>query len=196
MAPRVVVFVDYQNAHASGHGLYCDAFDPIYNCLIDPLKLGELLVARRAPGGTLKEVRVYRGRPDPRKEPRLTAANDKHFDAWKSDVRVMVKRRPLMYPEDWNEPGCVERPREKGIDVSLAVDMVRLAYEKKYDVGILFSRDSDLKPPLEMVRDLKLAHVEVASWDGASVLRLPGIYLHKLSRDDFAAVRDTRTYVV
>lgn len=196
MAPRVVVFVDYQNAHASGHKLYCDAFDPIYNCLIDPLKLGELLVHRRAPGGTLTEVRVYRGRPDPRKEPTLTAANDKHFDAWKSDIRVMVKRRPLMYPEDWGEAGCVERPREKGIDVSLAVDMVRLAYEKKYDVGILFSRDTDLKPALEMVRDLKLAHVEVASWDGASILRLPGVYRHTLDGDDFVAVRDTRYYAV
>ena len=139
---------------------------------------------------------MYRGKPESRKEPTLASANDKHFNAWMQDERVTMRRRTLSYPQDWGKPGCVEKPREKGIDVSLAIDMVRLAFEKKYEVGILFSRDTDLLPALEMVRDLGLAHVEVAGWEGASRLRLPGLWYHELDVEDFRAVRDTRYYRV
>ena len=74
----------------------------------------------------MKQIRVYRGRPDPRKQQRLTVATDKQTFAWEDDdTRMLVKRRPLWYPHDYGEPWCQELPREKGIDVSLAVDMVR-----------------------------------------------------------------------
>lgn len=195
MAPRVVVFIDYQNAHFSAHEMYCPLGERPEQCLIDPLKLAQLIVSRRAPGGDLQEVRVYRGRPDPRKQPEQASANDRQFSAWiAADPRVTVKRRPLWYPHDWGEPGCIERPREKGIDVSLSVDMARLALESRYEVGILFSRDTDLLPALEMVRDLKAAHVEVAGWEGSSRLRLPRLWYHALDQADFSAVRDSRYY--
>jgi uncharacterized LabA/DUF88 family protein len=196
VAPKTTVFIDYQNAHQSGHHRYCSAHEPIYECLLDPAKLAERVVAKRAPGGEITDIRVYRGKPEPRKEPKLASANDKHFNAWMTDYRVTMKRRMLMYPDGWGEPGCFERPREKGIDVSIAIDMVRLAFEQKYEVGILFSRDTDLLPAIEMVRDLKLAHVEVAGWDGASRLRLPGLWYHELDEADFRAVRNTRHYDV
>jgi hypothetical protein len=38
----------------------------------------------------------------------------------------------------------VPRLIEKGIDLKIGLDMVRLALSKAYDVGILFSRDGDL----------------------------------------------------
>jgi hypothetical protein len=69
VAPKVTVFVDYQNVHFSA----LDAFAPEgalpEDYLIDPLKLAERVVAKRAPGGVLEQARVYRGRPDPRKDP-------------------------------------------------------------------------------------------------------------------------------
>lgn len=195
MAPRVTVFLDYQNVHKSGHEAFCQSYAPIHECLVDPLLVAEAVIAQRAPGGTLEQVRVYRGRPDPRKEPRLASANDQQMSAWIKDDRVLVKRRALRYPEDWFA-GSDERPQEKGIDVSVAIDMVRLAYENTYDVGILFSRDSDLLPPLEMIRDLKLAHVETAGWAGTTRIGGRGVYHHTLDQAVFEQVRDTRYYNV
>ncbi|WP_347176854.1 hypothetical protein [Parafrankia sp. EAN1pec] len=45
------------------------------------------------------------------------------------------------------------------------MDFVRLVCEGAYDVGVLFSRDTDLVPALETVRDLD-RHVEVATVAG------------------------------
>lgn len=43
---------------------------------------------------------------------------------------------------------------EKGVDTAIATDMIRLAWEKAYDVGILVSSDGDLVPAVEFL-DLK-----------------------------------------
>jgi uncharacterized LabA/DUF88 family protein len=196
VAPQVTVFVDYQNVHMSGHELFCDYGSRVADCLVHPLKLAELLVARRAPGGVLQQVRVYRGRPNPEHEPVLASYNDKHLSSWQRDPRVNVIRRMLRYPHDFGQPGCVDRPREKGIDVQLAIDVVRLGMLNKYEAAILCSRDTDLVPALEAVRDLRGPHIEVATWEGASRLRLPGkpLWCHSLTREDWEAVRDPRHY--
>lgn len=105
-------------------------------------------------------------------------------------------RRPLRYPYDWGKPGCVEKPREKGVDVELAIDLVRLGLTTEYEVAIVFSRDTDLLPAIELVADLPRVHIEVATWDGASSLRLKyrKLYCHKLPLADFVASRDPRDY--
>jgi len=42
--------------------------------------------------------------------------------------------------------------KEKGVDVRIAVDMVSMAYMKKYDVIVLCSSDSDLQPAVAEAR--------------------------------------------
>jgi uncharacterized LabA/DUF88 family protein len=196
VAPKVTVFIDYQNAHMTGHEKWCPPGEQAHHCLIDPLRLAEKLVAGRAPGGTLEAVRVYRGRPDSRIDAHAAARSDKQAAAWSSDPRVTMVRRPLSYPRDFGQPTCFEKPREKGIDVSLAIDMVRMALNTEYEVGILFSRDNDLLPALELVIDLPDVHTEVATWEGASRLSLKyrKLYCHKLPQSTFAEVRDPRLY--
>ena len=163
---------------------------------MDPLKVAELIVKRRPPGGVLQEVRVYRGRPNPRKERTSASYNDQQKMAWEDgDERVSVHRRMLRYPKEWpNQP-----PQEKGIDVQLAIDLTRMAIAGEFDVGVLFSRDTDLLPALEAIRELGGAHVETAAWAGTSQLRLEDgkpLWCHKLSQDDWVATRDTRSYHV
>lgn len=51
---------------------------------------------------------------------------------------------------------------EKGVDVLLAVDLVRLAAEGKYDAAVVLSGDADLVPAVEAVRLLYHKRVEVA----------------------------------
>lgn len=112
-APQVTVFIDYQNTHQTSHETYMPYGAEVHESLLDPLLLAERLTSKRAPGGVLREVRVYRGQPDPSREPVLASYNDKQFDAWKSDPRVMIRRRTLRYPSDWGEPTCREKAREK-----------------------------------------------------------------------------------
>ena len=55
--------------------------------------------------------------------------------------------RSLRYPRGWPTVPA----QEKGIDVALAVDFVKLAVEGDYDVGVMLSTDNDLLPALEVV---------------------------------------------
>jgi uncharacterized LabA/DUF88 family protein len=193
VAPRVAVFIDYQNVHLTAHDTFWPYGTPRRKTHIDPLRLGQLLVGRRQGGGALIDVRVYRGKPSAALQPDAAAANDRQAAAWSRDPLVTVRRRLLRYPKEWPKAPA----QEKGIDVALAVDFVRLATERRYDVGILVSRDTDLIPCLETVVDLRLAHVEVASWEGSGRLRFPGgnrPWCHYLYKADYRAVLDPIDY--
>jgi hypothetical protein len=86
---------------------------------------------------------------------------------------VKVIARPLRYPHDW--PASTEQ--EKGIDVQLSIDFVLGYLRKEFDVGVLFSADTDLLPALEAATEICIAfdgavNPEVAAWGDRS--RSPG----------------------
>ena len=67
-------------------------------------------------------------------------------------------------------------PQEKGVDVKLAIDFVLGAIDGEYDVGVVFSTDTDLRPALEMVANRFAAHPkpELAAWSSdVSRRRIP-----------------------
>ena len=198
MVDRVVAFIDYQNLHISGHQAFCAHGALLDDCVVHPLTVSKLVVARRERASELTQVRVYRGRPSPDKQPGMAGVNDRQASEWTRDSRVVVLRRPLRYPRDFGMPGSAGRPEEKGVDVQLAIDLVRLGLEDAYDAAVLFSRDTDLVPALEATRDTVSKHVEVAGWSGANMsrLRLPGTRLwhHWMNADDWQAVRDGHDY--
>jgi hypothetical protein len=174
-ADRVMLVLDYQNALNTARTCFHQKGDPPQLGHVWPVALGELIVARRPRPSTLDQVRIYRGLPASNREPTLYAVNERQATAWSGDPRVEVIRRPLRYPRDWPT-----RPaQEKGIDVALAVDLIRLAVEGAYDVAVVFSRDTDLILALEAIRDMSSVHVhlEVATWQGASRLRFPNTNL-------------------
>jgi hypothetical protein len=85
---------------------------------------------------------------------------------------LSITRRPLQYPRDYPD----QPSREKGIDVQIAVDLIRLVTQGVYQTAIVFSRDTDLVPAIEAVREIKTirTHFEVAGWAGdVSQIRLP-----------------------
>lgn len=47
--------------------------------------------------------------------------------------------------------------KEKGVDVHLALDMVRDAFQRRYDEAVLMTGDADLMYPVELVQDLGFA---------------------------------------
>ena len=47
-----------------------------------------------------------------------------------------------------------QESKEKMTDVNIAVELLRDAYEDKYDIALLISADSDLVPPIKVVKEL------------------------------------------
>ena len=200
---RVVVFIDYQNAYRRAR----DAFhthlsDPYWMGQFNPVALGELIATRSGdPERVLQQVRLYRGLQNSNFDPQGYAANFKQVSTWRSNPLVSVTTRPLRYPRDYP----ASPPQEKGIDVQLALDFVMMAVRNEYDVGVLMSNDTDLRPALEEVIRLGRQTVEVASWsplEGRTRfwLRLAGRpagnqpYCHWIDYASYLSVQDTADY--
>jgi NYN domain len=193
----VVVFIDYQNVFMAARQCFHQGPYGPADGQIDPLRLGQLIVDRRRRPSTLKQVRVYRGLPDATKEPRAYAANERQTASWVQSPLINVFRRPLNYPRTWPS----EKGKEKGVDVALAVDFVRLAVRGTYDVGVLMSTDTDLVPALEAAMEIKTTgvHIEVAAWAAKQANRRLSIdgrlpWCHRLGESDYKSVRDDRDY--
>lgn len=144
---RVVVFLDWQNVYKGARSLFHHDRGPVQLGNVHPMRLGQRL-AEASPGHAreLTEVRVYRGQPDSTRDPKSYSANRRQQAAWER-AGVKVIQRTLRYPSDWPS----RKAQEKGIDVALAVDFVMMAVAEEYDVGVLMSTDTDLKPALEAV---------------------------------------------
>ncbi|MGO1590892.1 MAG: NYN domain-containing protein [Ancrocorticia sp.] len=190
---RVVLFMDYQNVHGWARRQFLPFGSGASNGHVFPLKVGELLTERRQRESDLLEVRVYRGRPNPERQPGAAQANDRQADMWDRSDQVTVVRRNLQYPSDFPASAA----SEKGIDVAIAVDMIRLGMSGYMDVAVLFSSDNDLMPAVEVLWGMPDCHVEVASWTGAHRIRFSGTqqpWCHHLSEADFRAVQDNYDY--
>jgi uncharacterized LabA/DUF88 family protein len=146
---RTVVFFDGQNLfHAAKN-----AFGYVYPNY-DPLLLARAVC--QAKGWQLIETRFYTGVPDARDDPAWH-----HF--WTSKLAQMGRTgittysRSLRYRNQMVPvPGGAAVPmlvgQEKGIDVRIALDVVRLAHRKAYDVGLIFSQDQDLSEAADEIR--------------------------------------------
>ena len=190
---RLVLFIDYQNAYRRASGVFFPNSQSGRDGHLKPMELGRLIASRGSSGGTLytlSEVRVYSGRPNPKIDKRTFSAHRKQSQRWALDGAMVIERE-LRYPQG--------RPQEKGIDVALAVDFVRLAINGAYDVGVVMSTDSDLLPALETVRSHGPSECrgEVAAWGAKGQnqrLSLPRLWCHWLDQADYNAVADRTRY--
>jgi hypothetical protein len=131
---RVVVFIDWQNLYKGARDAFHRGQGSGRLGNVDPLRLAQRLLQVTPRTRELAGVRVYRGRPDPSRDPYGCTANQRQQIAWER-AGITVVQRPLRYPKAWP----AERPQEKGVDVALAVDFVMLAVSGADDVGILMS---------------------------------------------------------
>lgn len=112
----------------------------------------------RGQGWTLAKVCFYTGIPD--------RADDAFWNKfWTGKLAVMGRQgvrvfsRPLRYRNR-----VVQLPNgskhsflageEKGVDVRIALDTIRLARNNEYDVAVLFSQDQDLSEAVEEIRTI------------------------------------------
>jgi hypothetical protein len=116
---------------------------------------------------------------------------------WRQQERVTPITRPLNY----RDPA---HPREKGIDVCIAVDYVMMAMCGEYDVGVLFSADTDLLPAARgRHRATGPARLRGCRWlpnggNAANRLRVRGhtVWCHLLDETAYKHVGDDTDYTM
>jgi uncharacterized LabA/DUF88 family protein len=161
----VVVFLDWQNVYKGARESFHEKTHAPICGQVKPVALAER-IAEIIPDGDLKQVRIYRGIPSNERDPKGYGAARRQMSAWDAAAseksRLHVYMRTLQYLDGYE-------PREKGIDVQLAIDYVTLGVAGDYDVGVIFSTDTDLKPALDAVYDFngpKRPWPWVAAWSG------------------------------
>jgi len=160
---RTIGFIDGQNLFYAAKEAFGYSY-PNY----EPIALVNQLCA--AQSWQVTRVQFYTGIPNKMDNPFWN-----HF--WTSKLAVMGKKRVYVFsrslryrnqtvllPDGSNFTFLVAQ--EKGVDVRLALDIVRLARQKAYDVALIFSQDQDLTEAVEEVKQIALAQnrwIKVAS---------------------------------
>lgn len=202
MTERVVVYLDWQNVYMRARESFHDRHDPHFKGQVNPLDLADELASRgKDSDRELIEVRIYRGVPDQAMDAKGYAAARRQMSKWTRNVRVTLLTRTLRYPED--RPDCEDSPREKGVDVALAVDLVTMAGTAGiFDTAIVMSSDQDLAPAVDYVRDnghRNHNRIEVAAWRGPHGRRpnritADRVYCHWLDQQTYWGLQDDTDY--
>jgi hypothetical protein len=197
-AIKVAVFIDWQNTYKTAREAFGWRDFPNEYGNYSPYQLARVLTAGNGRGADAELVRanVHRGLPSQKYDPKGYAANRRQAAAWvKEAPEVVVPRlRPLRYSRDLTEP-----PREKGVDVELALEAVEWTLTGKQRVAVIFSHDTDLVPVVDMLCRLKgPTCVETASWASASfnqrIRTRADAYHHGVSEAVFARVETRINY--
>jgi uncharacterized LabA/DUF88 family protein len=196
---RVIVFIDGQNMYRCARRAFGWEGQPGHYGNFKPIGLGRT-VAATGPNRELVQVRIYTGVPTPKHDRRGNSIMQRRMAAWIADSPALVQvfPRPLSYPP--------AEGREKGVDVELAIDLVRLALDDEYDVGVLASTDTDLVPPIELItRRFSDKTVETIGYspiagceaDTAAPLDLPGggVTRRTITHAQFDRIADRRNFV-
>ena len=178
---HAVVVIDYQNVHLTAHGLFAKPDTQRHTSLIHPLHFAnQLIQARNAAQGPgyapamLDRVRVFRGLPSEKHDPNGYRRNLAQRAQWTRDRRVDVHLRPLTYRFERDSTGRpllnvhgrpeITEVREKGVDVLVALALVREAITPNVDLVILASHDTDLAPALDEALNFGSARIETCCW--------------------------------
>jgi len=151
---RAVAFIDGQNLFYAAKYAFGYPW-PNYDAGL----LAQTLCGAR--GWRLVATHFYTGIPSPQDDPWWN-----HF--WTAKLAVMGTRgihtfaRHLRYRNQTVKlPGggvtTVLVGQEKGIDIRIALDIVRMARDNQYDVALIFSQDQDLSEVADEVKSISIA---------------------------------------
>lgn len=210
-AAKVLVFVDGQNLYKACASLY-------RHPLCHPHLLAEALAGPRPHFS----CRFYTGRPNPNLDPTGARNLDRRLNLMRQQG-VTVVYRPLRYHWDWShrgqgvpQPGPNvapqqitltpwQRPREKGIDLVIGLDVVEFLVTGICDVAIIVSLDRDLYEIPQAVQNLNRTIGRPVRLEAAVPVpdnqRQPKIlpkfsFTHQINRQLFERIRDDTNYTV
>lgn len=151
---RTIAFIDGQNLFHAAREVFGATYPDF-----DPLALAGAVC--RPKGWRLEQVRFYTGVPAEQRDP--------HWHGfWVRKLAMMgrhgihVCSRELHYHNETvalpdGTSVTVRVGQEKGIDVRIALDIVRLAASDAYDVALVFSQDQDLAEAALEVRGISVS---------------------------------------
>ena len=148
---RTIVLVDGQNLYHLARIAWLfstsDPSPPYAWPSYDIEKLANALVSKVS-GRTLSQIRFYTGVPDP------SVGHTQQFwhGFWSNKLRYLVSRGIYVYRGRVNLGG-----QEKGVDVSLVLDLVSATYEQQYEVAIIVSQDGDFGPAVRLAKRIAMA---------------------------------------
>ena len=204
---RVLVFIDGQNVYKACERLYGQG-------ACHPLLLADRLTS----GRRLVGVRYYSGVHDPTVDPEGRSRTDRRHNLIRR-TGVTVIERKLRYRWEWGfDPKLLpdpkrnrgqqmpiqvtpyQRAREKGIDLTLGLDVADLARAGAMDIAVIVSSDNDLcevaRSTHQVTRADGRVSVEAATFnEGRRPLLLAEYdYTHQLRHEDFEAASDSFDY--
>ncbi len=138
---RTVAFVDGQNLFHMARKAFGYPY-PNY----DILGLASEVCSRE--GLRLVGTRFYTGVPEPAADPFWSGF-------WRAKTAVMGRQGVFVFTRP------IRRGKEKGIDVRIAIDVIRMAHRGELDVALLFSQDQDLS---EVADEIRLISREQDRW--------------------------------
>ncbi len=116
-------------------------------------------------GWNLTQVRFYTGVPDHQDNPfwnyfwshKLAMLGRQGVITYHRSLRYRNRRVKLL--DGTEHTFLVEE--EKGIDVRIGIDVIRMAHQNKYDIAVIFSQDQDLA---EVATEIRTVAQEQDRW--------------------------------
>ena len=190
---QTLVLIDGQNLYHLARRAWASGPDSPYAWpSYDVEKLANVLVSG-TPGRTLAEIRFYTGVPDP------AVGSSQLFwhGFWSNKIRYLRSRRVYVYRGSVNAGG-----QEKGVDVSLALDLVRATYERQYEDAIIVSQDWDFGPAVRLAKEIAKAQNRRLSFESCFPLGpgshsrrgVPGTTWIPIDQATYDSCRDPRDY--
>ena len=151
------------------------------------------VLVSRTPGRTLAGIRFYTGVLDPSAGPSQLFWHG----FWSNKVRYLPSQGVYVYRGRVNAGG-----QEKGVDVSLALDLVRATHERQYEVAIIVSQDCDFGPAVRLAKEIAKAQGRRLEFESCFPLGpgnhsrrgVPGTTRIPIDQITYDSCRDPRDY--
>ena len=190
---RTIVLIDGQNLFHLAKSAWVpttpNSTSPYAWPSYDVERLASALVSR-VPGRTLSEIRFYTG------VPRRSVHSFWH-GFWRNKLRYLRKQGIYVYAGRVGSGG-----REKGVDVSLAIDLVQATHELRYETAIIVSQDWDFGPAVRLAKSVAQSQGRSLEFESAfpvgpgslSKRGVPGTIWVPIDKVVYDACRDQRDY--
>jgi len=133
----------------------------------------------RAKGWALSQARFYTGIPDPTDNPFW-------HHVWSAKLAVMGRQGVVVFSRSLRYRNQKVRlpdrseftfsvGEEKGVDIRMALDVIRMAHRGDYDVAVIVSQDQDFSEVAEEIRVIaqeRSRWIKVASGSGLTATRI------------------------
>ena len=190
---RTITFIDGQNLYHSAKEAWGIGASRAYRRPSYDVKKLAMAIANRVAGRRLTEIRFYSGIPNPR------LGRDKAFwfGFWSNKMRHMENQGIYVYRGRVNIGG-----QEKGVDVSLAIDLIQSTHERRYETAIIVSQDTDFGPAVRLAKQIAKDQGRMLEFEshfpvgpGSRSRRgVPGTMWRPIDKDVYDACLDLRDY--